>query len=280
MEPKMKPNRIPRRSGTLALLVRAAAVIALIGTGAYPARAQQAGGTAGQLVPALQGIEVLATPYFWMPWTGVAVRPSNPQLPSASGTISFGDLLTHLTWVPAMGAFEFRNGPYGLAVDFIHAPVRVGISAKNILFGSGAGGMTINTETAMLLYRPFAAPDQYLDVGAGFRFWGLKGDISLSQGLLPAVSVSNGELWADPLIGVRYHRDLGNGYGLTTYGDVGGFGAHAHIDWQLIGTIDYAYKSWIDLHAGFRSLNFNYSAERAGLTVNMYGPIIAATFRF
>jgi kumamolisin len=51
-------------------------------------------------------------------------------------------------------------------------------------------------------------------------------------------------------------------------------------DWELLGTIDYAANSWIDLHAGFRSLNFNYSFPRAGNTLNLYGPIIAATFRF
>jgi hypothetical protein len=31
-----------------------------------------------------------------------------------------------------------------------------------------------------------------------------------------------------------YHYDFGNGFGLTAYGDVGGFGVGAHVDWQLI----------------------------------------------
>jgi hypothetical protein len=37
---------------------------------------------------------------------------------------------------------------------------------------------------------------------------------------------------------------------------------------------------WVDLHGGFRSLNFNYSLPRSNLSANMYGPIIAATLRF
>ena len=37
--------------------------------------------------------------------------------------------------------------------------------------------------------------------------------------------------------------ELGNGFGLTAYGDVGGFGLGAHVDWQVIGTIDYALNS-------------------------------------
>jgi hypothetical protein len=97
---------------------------------------------------------------------------------------------------------------------------------------------------------------------------------------LPAVNISNGGAWADPLIAARYHRELGNGFGATVYGDVGGFGLAAHVDWQVIGTLDYALRPGIDLHAGFRSLNFNISAPRAGLNVNMNGPMVAATFRF
>jgi hypothetical protein len=31
-----------------------------------------------------------------------------------------------------------------------------------------------------------------------------------------------------------YHYDFGNGFGLTAYGDVGGFGVGAHVDWRLI----------------------------------------------
>jgi hypothetical protein len=59
------------------------------------------------------------------------------------------------------------------------------------------------------------------------------------------------------MIAARYHRDLGNGFSATADGDLGGFGVGAHFDWQLIGTIDYAVASGIELHAGFRSLNFS-----------------------
>ena len=59
----------------------------------------------------------------------------------------------------------------------------------------------------------------------------------------------------------RYRRELGNGFGLTAYGDVGGFGLGAHTDWQLIGTVDYAPALWLNLRLGYRSLNFDYTAS-------------------
>jgi hypothetical protein len=232
-------------------------------------------------VAAPSDIQILVTPYGWIPWVPVSVKPSNPRIPSSSVTIDPYELVSHLTWVPFMGAVEFRDGPVGLALDYIHAPLKAGISTRGILFGGGTGGIGIDAGTAMVFYRPIAEPDQYLDLGVGVRAWGFAGDISLDQGrLLPAVSVSNGVSWADPLIALRYHHDLGNGFGATVYGDLGGFGLGAHVDWQVMGTIDYALESWIDLHAGFRSMNFNYSLPRAGLNVGLNGPIFSATFRF
>ena len=53
--------------------------------------------------------------------------------------------------------------------------------------------------------------------------------------------------WGDPLLAARYHRDFSNGFGLTAYGDFGGFDVGAHVDWQVIGTLDYALKPWATL---------------------------------
>ena len=230
--------------------------------------------------PPWPAIEVLATPYIWMPWSSITVRPADTRVPSTSTTIDPGLLYGHLTWVPFMGEAEFRNGPFGVVVDYIHAPLKSGVSTHNILFNGATSGLTIDSGTAMFLYRPFVEPDQYADVGMGVSAWGLDGSINLNEGLLPAFNATNGLSWADPMIAARYHRDLGNGFSATAYGDLGGFGVGAHFDWQLIGTIDYAAALWIDLHVGFRSLNFSYGAPRANFTFNLNGPILAATFRF
>ena len=129
----------------------------------------------------------------------------------------------------------------------------------------------------MGLYRPISRSDQYLDLGLGVRAWGLAGDISLTRGLLPAVSVFRGTSWADPLISARYHHELGNGFGATAYGDVGGFGISAHVDWQFVGSIDYAARPGLDLHFGFRGMGFDKDTRASELDVKMYGPFLALT---
>ncbi len=260
---------------------RALLVLAVVLVGLSAARAQQ---TTEPPPPAtlLSGIEVLPTTYLWFPWASVGVRPSNTNISSASTTIGPGDLYGHLTWVPFMGQAEFRSGPFGVVTDFIHAPLKAGVTTGDVLFGGGTTNFTINTGSAVFLYRALALPDQNADIGLGFRAWGLDGAIALNplrQRVSP-ITVANGLSWADPLIAARYHYDFGNGFAATAYADLGGFGVGAHFDWQLLGTIDYTLRPGLDLHAGFRSLNFSYGAPRANISMNMNGPIISATFRF
>lgn len=226
-----------------------------------------------------QEIDVLATPYVWFPWISSTVRPNDRRIPSSSSTTDPGALYGHVTWVPFTGAIEFRDASYGLLLDYLHIPLKTGVNTRDIFFSGATAGLTVDIGTAMFLYRPLAQPDQYVDIGFGVRGWGIAGNITLNEGLLPAFNASRGLSWADPLIGARYHRDLGNGFGATAYGDVGGFGAGAHIDWQLVGTIDYAVNSAFELHGGIRSLNFNYGGARAEFNANIYGPILSATFR-
>lgn len=74
--------------------------------------------------PAAQGIEVLVKPYLWLPWTSTGISPSNSRLSGASEVIDPGKLISHTTWVPFMGAAEFRYDGLGLLVDYLHAPLK------------------------------------------------------------------------------------------------------------------------------------------------------------
>ena len=96
------------------------------------------------------------------------------------------------------------------------------------------------------------------------------------------MSVSKSGSWADPLIAARYHVDFGNGFGLTAYGDVGGFGIAAHSDWQISGMLDYVWSPSLSFRVGYRSLNVDYQAsgKPLGYNVHMKGPLLGFTMRF
>ncbi len=244
----------------------------------YSARAQEATAVNGAVNG---GLEVLVTPYLWLAGVTAAIKTPLPRAPEINASVSAVDLLSHLDGVPFLSAFEIRDGPFSLLGDVIHLPVGANITTRNVFFQGGSAVLTTNTSTALFLYHVLDQPVQSLDAGGGFRAWGFTTDLTLNGRLLPTANVTQSAGWADPLIAARYHRDLGDGFGLTAYGDVGGFGVGAHVDWQMIGTIDYALKPWVALRLGYRSLNFNYTAANSvGFNVHMKGPILAATFRF
>jgi hypothetical protein len=228
------------------------------------------------------GYQFFVTPYLWLASVHATTKTPLAREPEVNSNVSTIDLLSHLDGVPVMGSVEVRYGRLGFLGDVIHLPVSTDITTRDVLVQGGNAKMRANTGTGMVLYREFEDPVQFVDAGIGFRAWGFSMDVNLNGGLLPATSVNRSAGWTDPLLGGRYHRDLGNGFGLTAYGDLGGFGVGAHIDWQLIGTVDYAPNPWLNLHLGYRSLNFNYQAsgKNLGFDVHMRGPMLAGTFRF
>ena len=220
------------------------------------------------------------TPYLWL--TGVHTTISTPlaRAPTVDSDVGAFQLLGHLEGVPFIGSAEIRDGPFSLVGDIIHLPVGTDITTRNVFFNGGSASLTANIGTAVFLYHAIEQPVQSLDGGVGFRAWGISSGLTLNGGLLPTTSVSRSAEWGDPLIAARYRRDLGNGFGLTAYGDLGGFGVAAHVDWQLLGTLDYTLKPWVALRVGYRTLNVTAGGSQIGYIVHLRGPILGATFRF
>jgi hypothetical protein len=280
------------------ILTAFAVLFAAIGTGASAAYAQQypepGGPPAPPSLPApvlsqppappppmlASGLRVSVTPYLWLSSVHTTINTPLERAPTVDSNIGAFQLLGHLQSVPFIGSAEFRDGPFSLLGDIIHLPVGTNITTRNVFFNGGSAALTANIGTALFLYHAVDQPIQSLDGGIGFRAWGISSELTLNGGLLPTVSVNRSAGWGDPLIAARYRRDLGNGFGLTAYGDLGGFGVAAHVDWQVLGTLDYTLKPWVALRLGYRSLNVTASGGDLGYNVHLRGPILGATFRF
>jgi hypothetical protein len=254
-----------------------AATVANIAGIAFGLRAASA-----QDVTTASGYQFFVTPYLWLASVHATTLTPLTHEPEVNSNVNFIDLLSHLDGAPFMGSGEVRYGQLGFLVDAIHLPVSTTITTHDIFYQGGTAELAANEGTGVALYRVVEDPVQFADAGLGFRAWGFSSRVALNPGLLPGVSVTPSGSWTDPLIGARYHRDLGNGFSLTAYGDFGGFGVGAHVDWQVLGTVDYSLSPSWNLHLGYRSLNFNITGSegRFGFNVHLRGPMIAGTFRF
>ena len=231
----------------------------------------------------LGGLQVISYPYFWMAGLNMAITTPLARAPQVNISAGAGEIISDISYMPFMGAAELRYGPFGVLADGLHIPLGVPITTRNIFFSGGNSATVLNVATGDFLYRLFERPAQTIDGGLGFRWWGASADTTLvGRGPVPTQSVSVSGSWADPLIAARYHRELGHGFGLTAYGDVGGFGIAAHSDWQISGMLDYAWNPGLAFRVGYRSLNVNYQAsgKPLGYNVHMKGPLLGFTMRF
>jgi hypothetical protein len=235
------------------------------------------------------GLQVIAYPYFWLAGLNMAIETPLARAPQVNISAGAGEILSSISTMPFMGAAELRYGPFGVLTDGIHVPVVVPITTRNLFFSGGSTAVVLNVATGDALYRVLDQPWQTVDAGLGFRHWGASTVTTLfARPLLQALSLVQTQQtmtsggWTDPLIAARYHRDLGNGFGLTAYGDVGGFGIAAHSDWEVIGTLDYAWSPALTFDVGYRSLNVAYSLSRRpiGFDLHLKGPLLGLTLRF
>jgi hypothetical protein len=281
-------------------IVGFAIVSAVIGTASRPAAAQQYPPLIGPIVPppntqpvlgatpppppsplnTVSNLQVTITPLLALANINTSINTPLEHAPVVDTHVGVGQLLSHLDGVPLMGTVELRDGPFSLLGAVLHVPVGADITTRNIFFNGGNASLTTNIGTAALLYHVLDEPQQSIDAGIGFRAWGVSSELTLNGGILPTTTINRTADIDDPLIVARYHHDFGNGFGLTAYGDVGGFGVSAHADWQLLGTIDYTLKSWVALRVGYVSLNVSAGGGALGYIVHINGPILAAAFRF
>jgi hypothetical protein len=229
------------------------------------------------------GLQVIAYPYLWLAGLDMAIETPLARAPQVDISAGAGQILSHISYMPFMGAAELRYGPFGVLADGLHVPLDVPITTRNIFFSGGSSAVVLNVATGDALYRILDRPVQTIDAGLGFRHWSASATTTLNgRVFVPTESVTDSGGWTDPLIAARYHRDFGNGFGLTAYGDVGGFGIAAHSDWEIIGTLEYVWSPQLTFDVGYRSLNVAYSAsgKLLGYNVHLKGPLLGLTLRF
>jgi hypothetical protein len=170
----------------------------------------------------LDGYQFFVTPYLWLASVHATTKTPLPNRPEVNSNVSTVDLLSHLDGAPFMGSVEIRYGRFGLFGDAIHLPVSTNITTHDVFFQGGSAALKANTGTGLVFYREFEDPVQFVDAGLGFRAWSFSMNLKLNPGLLSGTAVTRSDGWTDPLLGGRYHRELGNGFALTAYGDVVG----------------------------------------------------------
>jgi len=259
-----------------ALIVPALAAALLLGT----ARAEEATTTPPAAEPQAR-LNFALTPYLWIAGISGSVRTPFSRVPERSVEASFGDTFSNLSGFAFMGAAEMRYGRFGLMTDILTLSVESDLSTpRDRLFAGGTGRVSVTMGSVLATYRPWEDGTNALDLGVGFRPWSVSTRLTLNEGLLAARTLKPSANWVDPVLALRYTRNLGGGWGASFYGDVGGFGAGSEVTWQLLGTINYQVTDSIALRAGYRHLQVDHRRRGTDIDIGLSGPVLGASFRF
>jgi hypothetical protein len=127
-------------------------------------------------------------------------------------------------------------------------------------------------------YRVVDNPKLKIDALTGYRYWynGVSLDLTTAQRGFHAHASSN---WADPLVGSRIMFPLTPKLRANIWGDVGGWGAGAQLDYQMVGALTYMIKPKWGVDVAWRYMYYDYGTVVH--SVNSYsGLAIGVTHRW
>jgi hypothetical protein len=221
------------------------------------------------------------TPYGWLPGLTGHLNTPLPRIGDRTASMSSGNVVSDLNAIPVMLAGEARYSRFIFVGDFFYAALRSNIDTpRDTLFQDGHARLTATIGTALGMVRVVEVPRQNFDAGFGVRAYGIGTKISLNPGLLPGVIQKTSVSWADPILAARYSVQLSPQFGLSAYGDVGGFGFSSKLTWQAIAAVDYQATDKITARLGWRYLTFDKTRGSFGLDVGFNGPFLSGTYRF
>lgn len=203
--------------------------------------------------------------------------PRDP-LPPVDLDLSFRDVLKAFKFA-FMGAAEVRKDRLVFLGDlmWVHLGESEGLTVRDKNFADVKIDSKTTAITALGGYRVVNKGPVVVDLLAGGRLNGNKQRLQY-HGTLVDVSASVSKTWIDPIVATRIMAPLGGKFGLSLYGDIGGFGIGSDLTWQGIATVNYQLSRKMNLGLGWRYFKINYDDSDGFLyNVAQSGPVL--TFR-
>jgi opacity protein-like surface antigen len=243
--------------------VKTCGLASILALSAAPALSQESGWTFS------------VSTYLWINDTTITADTPRGQVTS---TLDFSDAIDQLDFA-YMGTIEARNGPWGVIGDLLYFKLSAdGPTPNGLLFS----GVEAESETTILntylTYRVHEDANVSVDLGAGVRALWLESDTTLIGSGIPTEQFTESKDLFDPVVAARVRfTPSEKWFGQLTL-DAGG--TNDSKTWQALATVGYKLNErWI-LQAGYRYLEAEWDTNLGETSLEFFGPIIGATYRF
>jgi hypothetical protein len=214
------------------------------------------------------------TPYIW--GAGMSGEVEAGSLPKIDVDMSFSDILKNLD-AGLMGAFEARQGRFGLLFDAIY--MRLEHSGAASRTGQGPIGATATASAELEMTQTLHAAavacrvDEGrapIDVIGGVRYSKVEADATIDGSFFNqtgSVDAGASKAWVDPYVGVRVQHPIAEHWTLVGYGDIGGFGIGSDFTWQADLGVNYGFSNTFTGKFGYRYISVDY--DKGGFRYDM-----------
>jgi hypothetical protein len=215
------------------------------------------------------------TPYLWI--AGITGRGGIGDL-SVKIDSSITDDNVHLN-AGFMGTFEARRNKFILATDLQYSNLGTENPTPGPLFSSASADFKTFVLDPEVGYRVAANEEKgrFIDVLAGARYWHLRADLNLDEGILSARSATGSNQWVDGVAGLRGRAALSRKIFVSGKADLGGGGSK--LTYQLFGGVGMRVGERTSLIGGYRHLHVNYDRDNFLFDMSLAGPIFGISFR-
>ena len=232
---------------------------------------------AGQASAQGPGWSFALSPYIWAPGIATSIETARGRVEVDK---SSSDVLSKLDFA-FMGAFEARNGRWGLIADLFYADLsQSSATPLGLLFSRARVETEAKALSAYAAYRIHEDARVSVDLMAGLRVNSVDIDLSLSPGLLPGQSFGIGETWVDPLIGGRLRFAITDHWFATAFADVGGVDVGSDLTWQVFGSLGYQFNDRWSVQGGWRYVVIDKEIDGRDVETAFSGPLLGFTLRF
>lgn len=220
--------------------------------------------------------EFQATLYGWLPGMDVT---TDTDFGTVTPSLSTSDVLDNLDFA-FMGVFEAQRGPWSLIADFIYADLSASQpSPFGLAFSEAAVTTKLSALSGYAMYRVYDNPDAQIDIGGGFRGFGLDIGLSLTPGRRDGVSRDESETWINPLVAGRIIIPFNDNWFAAVFADFGGTASDDQT-WQALGSIGYRFNDRWSMQVGYRWMDLEHPVGDNDTKISLGGPFIGASYRF
>lgn len=190
--------------------------------------------------------------------------------------MSFRDIVSDLDFA-FMGAFEARNGRWGIMTDINYAETSDNFDMRGLLFTSGEFKMQQFLGNVTINRRVLEKDATVVDLYAGTRMNWVDLDVT-TRGEAGVAAATGDDFWMDGIVGVRFQTSLGGPWFLRASGDIGA--GESDFTWQVMGLIGCQVNEACTVGLGYRGLGTDYSNDGFTYDVTTSGPVFGVEWRW